>query len=52
VISDKGMPNMTGEQLARELILIKPGIPIIICSGFSDENDEQQAKSMGVKGFL
>jgi PAS domain S-box-containing protein len=52
VISDKGMPNMTGEQLARELILIKPGIPIIICSGFSDENDEQQAKSLGVKGFL
>jgi PAS domain S-box-containing protein len=52
IISDKGMPNMTGEQLARELISIKPRIPIIICSGFSDENDEQQAKSIGVKGFL
>ena len=52
VISDKGMPLMTGEQLARELILIKPGIPIIICTGFSDENDVNRAKAMGIKGFL
>ncbi len=52
VISDRGMPNMTGEQLARELISIRPGIPIILCTGFSDENDEHHAKSIGVKGFL
>ena len=52
VISDRGMPLMTGEQLATELILIKPGIPIIICTGFSDENDVKRAKAMGVKGFL
>ena len=52
VISDRGMPNMTGEQLARELISIRPGIPIILCTGFSDENDEKRAKAMGIKGFL
>jgi PAS domain S-box-containing protein len=52
VISDRGMPNMTGEQLARELISIRPDIPFIICTGFSDENDEQHARAMGIKGFL
>jgi CheY-like chemotaxis protein len=52
VISDRGMPNMTGEQLARELISIKSDIPIIICTGFSDENDEKRGKAMGIKGFL
>ncbi len=52
VISDRGMPNMTGEQLARELFAIKPGIPIILCTGFGDEKDEQRAKAMGIKGFL
>ena len=52
VISDKGMPLMTGEQLARELISIRPEIPIIICTGFSYEIDEQQGKAMGIKGFL
>ncbi len=52
VISDRGMPNMTGEQLAGELFSIRPDIPIIFCTGFSDENDEQGAKDMGIKGFL
>jgi DNA-binding NarL/FixJ family response regulator len=46
------MPNMTGEQLAMEMISIKPGIPVIICTGFSDENDVNRAKAMGVKGYL
>jgi len=31
---------------------IRPDIPIIIYTGFSDENDERQAKDMSVKGFL
>jgi signal transduction histidine kinase len=52
VISDRGMPNMTGDQLAGELISIRPGIPIILCTGFSNENDVKRAKAMGVKGFL
>ena len=52
VISDRGMPNMTGEQLAGELISIRPGIPIILCTGFSDEHDKQRARAMGIKGFL
>jgi len=52
VISDRGMPNMTGDQLARELISIRPGIPIILCTGFSNENDVKRSKAMGVKGFL
>ena len=52
VISDRGMPNITGDQLATELILIKPGIPVIICTGFSNENDERRAMAMGIKGFL
>ncbi len=52
VISDRGMPNMTGEQLTMELITIRPNIPVILCTGFSDENDEKRAMDLGVKGFL
>jgi PAS domain S-box-containing protein len=52
VISDRGMPNMTGEQLTMELISIRPNIPVILCTGFSDENDEKRGKAIGIKGFL
>ncbi len=52
VITDMTMPNMTGDQLARKLILIRPSIPIIICTGFSERVDEQRAKELGIKGIL
>lgn len=52
VISDMTMPNMTGDQLAREILSIKPSMPIIICTGFSERVNEEQALVIGVKGFL
>lgn len=52
VITDMTMPAMTGDQLAREILLIKPDIPIIICTGFSERVNKEQAQVIGVKGFL
>jgi PAS domain S-box-containing protein len=52
VITDMTMPNMTGDRLARELGAIKPGIPVIICTGFSTQIDEKSAQAMGANGFL
>ncbi len=52
VISDMTMPNMTGDQLARELMSIQPDIPIIICTGFSERINKEQANANKVKGFL
>ena len=52
VISDMTMPNMTGDQLAREVIAIQPDIPIIICTGFSERLNQEKAAIIGVKGFL
>ncbi len=52
VVSDMAMPNMTGDRLARRLIEIRPDIPIIICTGFSEWLDEERAANIGIKGFL
>jgi len=52
VITDMTMPNMTGEQLADELIKIRSDIPVILCTGFSEMMSEEKAKAMGIKGFL
>ena len=52
VITDMSMPNMTGEQLARELIAIRPDISVIICTGFSERINKEKAEKSGIKGFL
>ena len=52
VITDQTMPNMTGKELAEKLLSIRPEIPIILCTGFSEQIDENTAKEMGIKAFL
>jgi YesN/AraC family two-component response regulator len=46
------MPNMTGLQLAEELRTIRPGIPIILCTGFSDVVNKENYCSYGIDGFV
>lgn len=52
VISDLTMPGMTGIQLARELIKIRPGIPIIICTGFNEGINRENLRDLGMEGLL
>lgn len=52
VITDMTMPNITGDELAGKLIKIRPDIPIILCTGFSELISSKKAASLGIKGFL
>jgi CheY-like chemotaxis protein len=52
VITDMTMPNMTGDKLTQELLRIRPGIPIILCTGFSESLTEEKAKALGVQEFV
>ncbi|MFC1838078.1 PocR ligand-binding domain-containing protein [Thermodesulfobacteriota bacterium] len=52
VITDMTMPNMTGEDLAKELMTIKTGTPVILCTGFSEKIDEEKAKEIGISSFV
>jgi CheY-like chemotaxis protein len=51
VITDQTMPGMTGTDLARKMMLIRPDIPIILCTGYSTVISEAKAKSMGIREF-
>ncbi|WP_319586420.1 PAS domain S-box protein [uncultured Desulfobulbus sp.] len=51
VITDQTMPGMTGIDLARRMLQIRPRLPIILCTGYSNLVTEDQAKSYGIKGF-
>ena len=52
VITDMAMPNMPGDKLSAELIKIRPDIPILICTGFSEKMTEEKVASMGIKDFI
>jgi CheY-like chemotaxis protein len=52
VITDMTMPGMTGLKLAKKLHEISPGIPIVLCTGFSDQANEQRAHALGIRAFL
>ncbi len=52
VITDMQMPNMSGDKLASELTKIRPDIPVLLCTGFSETMSEVKAASLGINGFL
>ncbi len=52
VITDQTMPNMTGKALAGEIMSIRPNMPIILCTGFSEQIDESVAEKMGIRGYV
>ena len=52
LISDMTMPNMTGDQLAREFMAVRPDFPVIICTGFSERLNRENAAAAGIRGFL
>lgn len=52
LITDQTMPEMTGAELTAEVLAISPGIPIILCTGFSESMNEERAKAIGAAGFL
>jgi len=52
VITDMTMPNMTGAVLAQEMLKIRPGLPIIMTTGFSERIDEEEAKKIGIREFI
>ncbi len=52
VISDMTMPEMTGDKLAKEIMKTSPGMPVIICTGYSELISEGRAQEMGISAFV
>lgn len=52
VVTDMTMPAMTGDKLAVELMRIRPGIPVVLCTGYSEKAMEENARAMGIRAFV
>jgi len=52
VVTDMTMPKITGEDLAAELMRIRPDIPVILCTGFSAKINKEKSAAMGIGAFV
>jgi CheY-like chemotaxis protein len=52
LVTDQTMPGITGLDLAREVLRIRPRLPIILCTGYSDTVSPEQAKAAGVCEYV
>jgi CheY-like chemotaxis protein len=47
IISDVTMPQMAGPDMAREMMKIRPALPVLLCTGYSAKITEQMASNIG-----
>ncbi|MEP7121872.1 MAG: response regulator [Byssovorax sp.] len=52
VITDLTMPGMSGLDLAREILALRPDLPVIVMSGLLDEETRIRARALGVREVL
>ncbi|MCB2181775.1 MAG: response regulator [Desulfobulbaceae bacterium] len=52
VITDMTMPGMTGADLAGRILAIRPDMPIILCTGYSEHIDADKAQAIGIRDYV
>ena len=52
VITDQTMPGMTGLELSRRMLDIRSDLPIILCTGFSEQATAEKVAEFGIRKFL
>jgi PAS domain S-box-containing protein len=52
VITDQTMPRLTGVELVKEVLAIRPEMPVILCSGYSSSLDAERIRELGVRRYL
>jgi PAS domain S-box-containing protein len=52
VLSDLTMPNLTGLDLARKMKELRPDLPFLLCTGFSESVTQERAKQLGIQEVI
>jgi CheY-like chemotaxis protein/two-component sensor histidine kinase len=52
VLTDETMPQIVGTDLAREIRLLRPDIPIVLMSGYSGAPLDERARAVGIREVL
>ncbi|OQX06993.1 MAG: hypothetical protein BWK76_25470 [Desulfobulbaceae bacterium A2] len=51
IVTDQTMPHMPGSQLAKEILAVRPDLPIILCTGYSSTLSEEKAREIGIRRY-
>lgn len=52
IITDQVMPELTGVELAKAILKLRPGIPVLLITGYSQKITAENAESYGLSGFF
>lgn len=52
IITDQTMPKLTGMELIQEVRRLRPDLPLILCTGFSEGINGEVIRSLGLKKML
>ncbi len=52
MITDQNMPGMTGGELARAVLAVRPDLPVLMLTGFSETMSREGAKDIGIRDLL
>jgi len=52
VITDMTMPGMTGDRLALEIMKIRPDIPVVLCTGYSESITPEGVREIGIRELV
>ena len=52
VITDQTMPVQSGTEMSGAMLKLRPDVPIILCTGFTDAVDDAAARAIGIRAFV
>ena len=52
LITDLTMPQISGDELAERVREVRPDIPIVLCTGYSERLTKESAKELGIQAFV
>jgi PAS domain S-box-containing protein len=51
LITDHTMPDLTGSELARIVLELRPDLPVILCTGYTAAISDKEALALGIKRY-
>lgn len=52
IITDQVMPGLTGVEISQQILELRPTLPILLITGYSEKITAENAQSFGISGFF